>query len=531
MPEHGSVTIEALIVNTQNMIEMFSDPDRLREGDFARKWQSFPASNEELQQTFLEIGIDGDVHNDYYITDYRSIAEHLDGVLPQLPDLDELNYLAARLLEMSPDERDVFSAVISSGRHSGSLKDLINIDHNLDNFYLQPAFDEEQYGEFLVDKDKDYHTAAVDKLRLSSDPELNQLADYVGILEECVDVAAYALSMIAEEQGVFTETGYLTETGEFEEIYEGPEDIPAEYQVFNLPEETPMPKVENTDLTAFLAKTHAIGGEYGHDLHYNLNVLEAKRSSKYLMLMSGNSIYLTAAANAYRRGTDAFNAVMNAPGNGITKAFALHVTDMHSGNVKGDIVTLDMQELQQDLLAHSIRHEHVDAVTKFGEEVSFAPEEWASLEATTLDKFENHTRHFSSGYMQAVIRHLENIAEKHAEQGASVEANTLLESLNEPYMKSADNPQPDMIRISREVAKDILTHGDAAVFRLLPKGAEQLSPLDAMASRGGLWYESYREFAVKKEDIGKLDKFADRRIDACVIDQKSPKDKPAKSNQ
>jgi hypothetical protein len=65
-----------------------------------------------------------------------------------------------------------------------------------------------------------------------------------------------------------------------------------------------------------------------------------------------------------------------------------------------------------------------------------------------------------------------------------------------------------MLRVTLPAAKDILTRGDVEVYRLMPKGAEQLSALDALPTRGGLWYSHYREFAVK--DIAALDKWAER---------------------
>ena len=88
--------------------------------------------------------------------------------------------------------------------------------------------------------------------------------------------------------------------------------------------------------------------------------------------------------------------------------------------------------------------------------------------------------------------------------------------MNAAYMERAENPQQDMFRIPLVTARDMLSHGDAGVFRLLPEGAKQLSPLDAMQSRGGLWYPQYREFAIKKEDISGMDKWADRTIEAAV---------------
>ena len=96
------------------------------------------------------------------------------------------------------------------------------------------------------------------------------------------------------------------------------------------------------------------------------------------------------------------------------------------------------------------------------------------------------------------------------------------------YMERAENPQQDMLHISLVAARDMLTNSDAAVFRLLPEGAKQLSPLDAMQSRGGLWYQQHREFAIRKEDAPGLDRWANRVIEAAV--KPTPERDTEKSN-
>jgi hypothetical protein len=100
--------------------------------------------------------------------------------------------------------------------------------------------------------------------------------------------------------------------------------------------------------------------------------------------------------------------------------------------------------------------------------------------------------------------------------------------MNAAYMESAENPQPGMLRIPLVTARDMLANSDAAVFRLLPEGAKQLSPLDAMQSRGGLWYQQHREFAIRKEDLSGLDRWANRVIEAAV--KPAPERDTEKSN-
>jgi hypothetical protein len=66
-------------------------------------------------------------------------------------NLEELNFLAVKIGELREDDRNTMSAVLEAERHCGNVAELINLTGNLDRFHLQPAFSEEQYGEFLVD--------------------------------------------------------------------------------------------------------------------------------------------------------------------------------------------------------------------------------------------------------------------------------------------------------------------------------------------------------------------------------------------
>ena len=61
--------------------------------------------------------------------------------------LDELNFLAHLLEEMTPDELEKPEAVKDAGEYTGSIKDLINLTQNLDCFKFYPGVkDEEDLG-------------------------------------------------------------------------------------------------------------------------------------------------------------------------------------------------------------------------------------------------------------------------------------------------------------------------------------------------------------------------------------------------
>jgi len=156
--------------------------------------------------------------------------------LPRFVDLDELNYLAAKMDGLTEYQQDIFRSVVEAGRHSESVKDLINITENLDCFDIQPTYTAHQYGEFLSIMGSDEFAGTIDKLANSQDPDMRELADYITRLEKYFDADAYGKDIVKAENGVFTEQGYLTESEGFREVYRGPQDIPAEYRLLLAPD-------------------------------------------------------------------------------------------------------------------------------------------------------------------------------------------------------------------------------------------------------------------------------------------------------
>ena len=75
-------------------------------------------------------------------------------------------------------------------------------------------------------------------------------------------------------------------------------------------------------------------------------------------------------------------------------------------------------------------------------------------------------------------------------------------------MAAAENPQPDMIRISNEAAKEILARG-SDVYKLTPDGAQKLAAIEAMRP---LCFAEHRDLAIKSADTAALDKWAERKV-------------------
>jgi hypothetical protein len=429
--------------------------------------------------------------------------------------LNELNLLAAKLIYLDKEETEVFAAALSANLHCGSIAEMINLAENLSLYDLQPAYDARQYGEFLQETLSDNTSVAFERLEKSANSEDRALAAYILRLEAATDHLALGRAMAREEHGVFTSHGYIREAGgEFNTVYRDPKDIPAEYRVFDISQ--PPLIAANSDLSAFVMKTHALGGDFMADAAYNLSTMEARRSAEYLMIATDDRIFITEAALAYHHGSTAYDTFLSAADNSGAKAYALHVTEVHHAHVEGDIVAIDAGALCADIHKHCIHFAHVTAMGKDGQERHFTPEQWDAMEPIDRDQLATWTRHFDTADQRRVRDHLEDTREEHAATGKAVPEADLLANLNQDYMSRAENPQPDMIRVTLPAAREMLARGDAQVYRLMDDGPKEMSPLEAMPSRGGLQYTLHREFAIYGSDMAGLEKWAGREADALT---------------
>lgn len=180
------------------------------------EYLKFPTTVEEVQALFSRIGIDGKRYQEYFITNYESDVLGLYDHLGEYESLDELNYLAHLLEEMTPDELEKLEAVMDTGEYTDSVKDLINLTQNLDCFEFYANFTtEEELGRMYL---LNYETIPV--------PE--NLVDYL-------DYEAYGRNMSINEGGHFAPGGYVFNNGsKFTEYYSGLDDIPEEYRISNV---------------------------------------------------------------------------------------------------------------------------------------------------------------------------------------------------------------------------------------------------------------------------------------------------------
>ena len=200
---------------------------KYNEGELVGEWVKFPTTAEELKEVFKRIGIGqkddfGQPYEEWFITDYDCYVDGLYSKLGEYENLDELNYLASKLDEMSESEYAQFQAGMEMGDHCGSLQEIINLTENLDCYEVYPDIEDyDDLGRYYIDE-----------------LEVMQVPEH---LQNYIDYEAYGRDVAMDENGSFTDQGYVRDTGDrFCEYYDGERgSIPDEYRVMTFQDDLP----------------------------------------------------------------------------------------------------------------------------------------------------------------------------------------------------------------------------------------------------------------------------------------------------
>ena len=200
---------------------------KYNEGELVGEWVKFPTTAEELKEVFKRIGIGqkddfGQPYEEWFITDYDCYVDGLYSKLGEYENLDKLNYLASKLDEMSESEYAQFQAGMEMGDHCGSLQEIINLTENLDCYEVYPDIhDYDDLGRYYIEE-----------------LDVMQVPEH---LQNYIDYEAYGRDVALEENGTFTDQGYVRDTGDsFHEYYDGERgSIPDEYRVMTFQDDLP----------------------------------------------------------------------------------------------------------------------------------------------------------------------------------------------------------------------------------------------------------------------------------------------------
>ena len=200
---------------------------KYNEGELVGEWVKFPTTAEEMKEVFKRIGIGqkddfGQPYEEWFITDYDCYVDGLYDKLGEYENLDELNYLASKLNEMDQGEYAQFQAGMEMGDHCGSLQEIINLTENLDCYEIYPNIEDyDDLGRYYIEE--------LDAMQV---PEH---------LQNYIDYEAYGRDVAMDENGSFTDQGYVRDTGDrFCEYYDGERgSIPDEYRVMTFQDDLP----------------------------------------------------------------------------------------------------------------------------------------------------------------------------------------------------------------------------------------------------------------------------------------------------
>ncbi len=184
-------------------------------------WLDMPTTTEQLQAALRQIGISADNPQDFFINGYsypegQRLALPYDMVLAA--DVDELNFLAARLGQLDAAEIAELNAALQTPKGGfESIGQIIDFTENVDYYVHLP----------------DVHTAAA-----LGDYYLNRsgMVDMPQEWKAGIDTAQFGRHISQQEQGAFTEYGYIVKSGDkWQSVHEG-QPVPEEYRVMAFPQ-------------------------------------------------------------------------------------------------------------------------------------------------------------------------------------------------------------------------------------------------------------------------------------------------------
>ncbi len=207
-------------------------------GNPAGVYLSLPATKEELHEAMKALNITADNPHDFFLNGYstdekRRIDIPFDWIRDG--DLDKINFLAARLEEMTTVQLEKLDAVMHSDFKPESLDGLINHTYNTDFYsYVSGILSYKELGDYFLNDSG--------KVQM---PEQWKAG---------IDKEDFGFNAALHEDGKLTDYGYIARSGtDWKEVYAGQE-TPEKYRIMSYPErERTTP--ENAEMEAAPAPT------------------------------------------------------------------------------------------------------------------------------------------------------------------------------------------------------------------------------------------------------------------------------------
>ena len=181
-------------------------------------WLSLPTTAEQVQEALKEIHITADNKQDLFIGGF-STPEGKPLELPEdlirAASVDELNFLAAQLQKLDAVELAELNAAMQSPAKMQTIGQFLDYAENTDCFVLINAKDNRSLGEYYLNDSG---------LFVVPDP-----------WKPAIDTDRLGSFIASEEQGTFTDYGYILRTSdEWQRVHEG-QPVPGQYRVMAYP--------------------------------------------------------------------------------------------------------------------------------------------------------------------------------------------------------------------------------------------------------------------------------------------------------
>ena len=189
-------------------------------GNPAGVFLSLPATKEELHEAMKALNITADNPHDFFLNGYstdekRRIDIPFDWIRDG--DLDKINFLAARLEEMTTEQLEKLDAVMHSDFKPESLDGLINHTYNSDFYsYVPGILSYKELGDYFLNDSG--------KVQM---PEQWKAG---------IDKEDFGFNAALHENGKLTDYGYIARSGtDWKDLYTGQE-TPEQYHIMGYPE-------------------------------------------------------------------------------------------------------------------------------------------------------------------------------------------------------------------------------------------------------------------------------------------------------